>query len=48
MTNHHGEIDAPEITGIKSWWTAFMAGALIGGFLAAAAALVTVIGLSAG
>ena len=48
MTNHPGEVEAPELESIKSWWTAFMTGALMGGFLAAAAAFVTVIGMSAG
>jgi len=47
MTNHHGTVDPPELE-IKSWWSAFMTGALTGGFLAAAAAVVTVIGLSSG
>ncbi len=46
MTNH-GTIDPPKLE-IKSWWTAFMAGTLFGGFLAATVALVTVIGMSTG
>ena len=48
MTNHPGEVEAPELEGIKSWFNSFIAGAVLGGFLAAAAAFVTVIGMSAG
>lgn len=43
MTNQQGEVDAPDMVGIKSWWNAFMIGAVTGGALAAAAAFVTVI-----
>ncbi|MDX2412531.1 MAG: hypothetical protein QNK34_11300 [Woeseiaceae bacterium] len=42
MTNHHGEVVAPQRVEIKSWWTAFMTGAIIGGGLAAAAGFITV------
>lgn len=43
MTNHQGEAEAPPNVEIKSWWNAFMIGAIIGGGLAAAAAVVTVV-----
>lgn len=46
MTN--GTTVVPPRLDIKSWWTAFTTGALLGGFLAAAVALVTVMGMSPG
>lgn len=43
--SNHTTVENPQLE-IKSWWTAFTTGALIGGSLAAAAALITVIGMN--